>query len=62
MIAGKPRKEENMESNTFEVKVLRKVSKAGNTYVCLEITFPNGYKKIAFVDSAEEYMLQSYIE
>lgn len=51
-----------MESGAFEVKVLRKVSKAGNTYVCLEITFPNGYKKIAFVDSAEEYMLQSYIE
>lgn len=41
----------------FECKAIRKVSKkTGAEYVCLEITFPNGYKKIVFLDKAEEYL------
>lgn len=41
----------------FECKAIRKVSKkTGNEYVALEITFPNGYKKIVFLDKAEEYL------
>ena len=40
----------------FEVQVLEKTSKKGNKYICLEITFPNGYKKIVFLDKAEEYL------
>lgn len=31
-------------------------SKKGNEFVCLEVTFPNGYKKIVFLDNAETYM------
>lgn len=40
----------------FEVEVKKKTSKNGNDYICLEITFPNGYKKIVFLDKAEEYI------
>jgi len=46
----------------FETKVLEKKSKKGNTYICLEVTFPNGYKKIVFLDKAEEYIAEEYIE
>lgn len=41
----------------FECKAVTKVSKkTGKEYVALEITFPNGYKKIVFLDKAEEYL------
>lgn len=41
----------------FECKAVNKTSKkTGKEYVCLEITFPNGYKKIVFLDKAEEYL------
>ncbi len=46
----------------FTTKVLEKQSKKGNTYICLEVTFPNGYKKIVFLDKAEEYIAEEYIE
>lgn len=42
----------------FEVNVLEKVSKSGQTYFCLEIIFPNGYKKVVFLDKAEQYLVQ----
>jgi len=42
----------------FECKAVEKVSKkTGNKYIALEITFPNGYKKIVFLDKAEEYLV-----
>ena len=40
----------------FECKAIQKTSKNGNPYIALEITFPNGYKKIVFLDRAEEYL------
>lgn len=40
----------------FECKPVEKTSKSGKTYICLEITFPNGYKKLVFLDKAEEYL------
>lgn len=41
----------------FECVVVRKVSKkTKQDYVALEITFPNGYKKIVFLDRAEEFL------
>ena len=41
----------------FECKAIEKVSKkTGQKYICLEITFPNGYKKLVFLDKAEEYL------
>lgn len=41
----------------FECKYIERVSKKnGKLYGCLEITFPNGYKKIVFLDKAEEYL------
>lgn len=39
--------------------VTRQSKKTGNAYTALEITFPNGYKKLVFMDSAEIYMVQS---
>lgn len=46
----------------FETKVCQKKSKKGNEYICLEVTFPNGYKKIVFLDKAEEYIALEYCE
>lgn len=40
----------------FECKAIQKIAKSGNPYTCLEITFPNGYVKIVFLDKAEEYL------
>lgn len=41
----------------FECKVVEKTSKKnGAKFVCLEITFPNGYKKLVFLDQAEQYL------
>lgn len=41
----------------FECKAISMTSKkTGKTYICLEVTFPNGYKKIVFLDKAEEYL------
>lgn len=41
----------------FDCVYIEKVSKkSGTTYGCIEITFPNGYKKIVFLDKAEEYL------
>lgn len=44
----------------FEVAVVTKKSKTGKEYQCLEITFPNGYKKLVFLDRAEMYLIQDY--
>lgn len=42
----------------FECKAIEKISKkTGKPYVALEITFPNGYKKIVFLEKAEEYLV-----
>lgn len=36
--------------------------KSGKEYVCIEITFPNGYKKVVFPDSAsEKFMFESFL-
>lgn len=41
----------------FECKAVQKTSKKnGATYVVLEVTFPNGYKKLVFLDQAEQYL------
>ena len=37
--------------------VTRKSKKTGNDYVTLDLTFPNGYRKMVFLDNAEIYML-----
>lgn len=46
----------------IETKVCQKTSKKGNTYICLEITFPNGYKKIVFLDKAEEFLALEFVD
>lgn len=45
----------------FECEVKKKISKKGYNYIALEITFPNGYKKIVFLDKAEEYLAEQYL-
>lgn len=45
----------------FECTVIVRESKKGNTYTALEITFPNGYKKLVFLDKAEEFLAQAYL-
>lgn len=45
----------------FEVNPLKKISKQGKEYIVLEIVFPNGYKKLCFLEKAEEYMMLPYM-
>lgn len=45
----------------FDVKVVSKQSKSGQDYVCLEITFPNGYTKVVYLDKAEQYLAMSNV-
>lgn len=40
----------------FTVNVLEKTSKSGNTYICLEVTFPSGYKKLVYLEQAEQFL------
>lgn len=40
----------------FSCVPVEKTSKNGQPYIALEITFPNGYKKLVFLDRAEEYL------
>lgn len=46
----------------FVCKVKKKTSKNGNTFICLEVTFPNGYTKLVFLDKAEEFMALEFID
>ena len=39
-----------------------KKSKNGADYVCIEITFPTGYKKTVFLDKAEQFLAMSETE
>ncbi len=32
--------------------------KTGNSYVCVELTFPNGYKKVVFPQGAEAFVFE----
>ena len=41
----------------FKVNVVEKVSKNGQPYKALEIVFPNGYKKLVFLDPAEKFFI-----
>lgn len=45
----------------IKCEVKQKTSKKGNSYVCLEVTFPNGYTKTCFLDKAEEFMALQFI-
>lgn len=40
----------------FECKAIEKTTKTGKSYVCLVVTFPNGYEKYVFLDLAEQYL------
>lgn len=42
----------------FECKPVAKKAKNGTDYICLEVIFPNGYKKLIFLEQAEQYMLR----
>ena len=41
----------------LECNVVERVSKDGNKYICLEIDFGNGYKKLVFLNPAEKALL-----
>ena len=43
----------------FNVEVIEKKAKNGSTYYCLEVTFPNGYKKLVFLDKAEQFLVSA---
>lgn len=50
------------EFKGFTAQAVQKKAKNGNDYICIEICFPNGYKKLVFLEEAEKYMLLSMIE
>ena len=43
----------------IKAKLIERVSKAGNKYIVLELTFSNGYTKDVFLDKSEIYMLSA---
>lgn len=45
----------------YTCEPIQKKSKNGTEYFCLEITFPAGYKKIVFLDNAEQYLVMADI-
>lgn len=48
--------------NGFECQAVSKKSKNGKDYICLEVSFPNGYKKTVFLEQAEVFMLLALTE
>lgn len=41
----------------FTCELVEKTStKNGRTYICLEITFPSGYKKLVFLTAPEQHL------
>lgn len=40
-------------------QISNRTSKNGKEYVTLDVVFKNGYKKVVFLDTAEQYMLKS---
>lgn len=46
----------------FIVTPVTKKSKNGKDYVVLEVAFPNGYTKTVFLDTAEQFIAQTYLE
>lgn len=51
-----------MEIKGTKVELVERISKkTGNPYKRLEITFPNGYVKIVFIEQAETYMFNQLL-
>lgn len=44
--------------NEFVCVPVVKSSKKGVDYIALEITFPGGYKKIVFLEQAEQFLVK----
>lgn len=42
----------------IKCQLVEKVSQKGNTYICLEISLTDNYKKIVFLDTAEIELLK----
>ena len=45
----------------MEIKAVLKQGigkKSGKSYICVELTFPNGYKKVIFPQGAERFVWQ----
>ena len=53
--------EGNVKINVL-CELVKAVSKKGSEYEVLELTFDNGYKKRVFLDSAENYMINSLVK
>ena len=44
-----------------KVEIVERISKEGNTYKALELTFANGYKKLVLLKSAEVFMIEEIL-
>ena len=45
-----------------EVRIIERISnKTGNPYKALELTFPNGYKKVVLCENSELFMVEQII-
>lgn len=42
----------------IKAELVNRISKAGKSFTAIELTFPNGYKKLIFLDYAESYMFE----
>lgn len=43
----------------LKAELVKKTSKAGLPYICIELTFPNNYKKLVFLNQAELALLNT---
>lgn len=43
----------------ISTQITTRTSKSGKEYITLDVVFKNGYKKVIFLDTAEQYMLKS---
>ena len=43
-------------------ELVERTSKSGKKYYTLDVTFINGYTKVIFLDTAEQYMLKSFTD
>lgn len=49
----------------MEIKAVLKQGvgkKSGKPYTCVELTFPNGYKKVVFPQGAESFVWQQCLD
>ena len=46
----------------MKAELVEKTSSKGNKYICIEVSLTPTYKKVVFLDKAEEELLKAYAQ